>query len=202
MRNVIAISALTAGLAGLTIAAVQPAANASGSSSETGNNCVVSVDGAGSVTCYNSFTKAIADATGGHIMDAPADPAAATADPRFNSRINALGERADAKTARAAVVLEIAYEDKDFNRGQPDNDIYVFKARRGCDRDNGVEHRNPDLPNSWNDRISSFNAYNACQANHYQNNNYRGRSTGWFGSHGRLSRANNMNDRASSIQWR
>jgi hypothetical protein len=57
------------------------------------------------------------------------------------------------------------------------------------------------LYNSWNDQVSSFRDYAACDVKLYENKDYGGASTGWMngGTNGKNVPAG-WNDRASSVR--
>lgn len=56
-----------------------------------------------------------------------------------------------------------------------------------------------DIPDHFNDEISSFKVYANCRAKHFQNNGYEGVRTGWHVTSSYIGDV--MNDRTSSIQY-
>ncbi|WUI02816.1 beta/gamma crystallin family protein [Spirillospora sp. NBC_00431] len=162
----------------------------------TGRNCVINLAAGGAVTCYETFTAAIAAATGGKITGAPRDAHSAASNPAFKRRIEAIAQ-AKGQSARqeAETVIGFEYQHSKF-RGR----VWTVRTSHGCDRDNGVEWEVKSLyDNWWNDRISSFETFANCQANHYENAGGRGVDHGYRNSTRHMGA---MNDQTSSIRWR
>ncbi|MEV7007763.1 hypothetical protein [Streptosporangium sp. NPDC051022] len=195
--------ALSVALAPAAGAAPSPSASPAGRTGQTppaGKPCVthLTTDPStnGRVSCYDTFTEAIADATGGRITDAPRDGASAVADPAFGRRINALAQANGRPAAQASeFVIGIEYVHANYDGG-----YLIFAAGAPCDDDNEVEWRLPYLDSGFNDKISSFESYSDCEANHYEHFEYGGSSTGWRGHTSYIGSA--MNDQTSSIEWR
>jgi len=171
-------------------------------------HCVVSPSS--QVTCYDTFTAAIAAATNGEIADAPADPRLAIDDDAFTTRINAIGDRVRANAAgigekanKAVVVIGISYKDAHYNTG---GGTWVWEKPWGCDgnlasSDWWVENLNvpPFSDFGFNDSISSFHSYNNCRTQLFEDWRFLGSRTPLTGDMDYVGDA--MNDRASSIAW-
>jgi len=201
MRSV--LLAATVGAAALSVVVSPMAASAGPSPSATtsnvpppGKSCVVHLAAGGTMSCYNTFTKAIADATGGKITDAPLNAATAVASKDFNDRINALAQvKSQPAAADAQVVIEISYQYRDYT-----GDDLIWGTSSGCDADTGIEWQAGSMPTGWNDRISSFRTFSRCQSKHWENTNFQGASTGFWNSTSYIGDA--MNNQTSSIKWR
>jgi hypothetical protein len=192
-------------------AAAAAAAPASGAA--TANlHCVSS--STGPAKCYASFTDAIAAATGGEIVDAPADPRAALDDPRFAARLDAIAQRRaadlesgviDAQVKPAAtVVIGISYLDANYG-----GNTWVWNEAYGCDGnsstiDFSVANLNtsPYSRYGFNDSISSFHSFSNCKTVLYDDWYWGGAATTGGIPVADLSYVGDaMNDRASSIRW-
>jgi hypothetical protein len=149
-------------------------------------HCVVTLP-AGTQRCFDSFTDAIAFATGGAITDAPAD-AAKAATPAFARRIDAVG------ATGCPCLLGLVWVHADFAGASKG-----WTANSTCDTSGDVDHGVGYVGNSWNDVISSSRGYNNCQLKHWEHANWEGRSTGWLSSASYLGDA--MNDETSSLQF-
>ncbi|MFF4415609.1 hypothetical protein ACFYY8_24010 [Streptosporangium sp. NPDC001559] len=150
-------------------------------------------------SCYDTFTEAVAFATGGRITDAPNDTAAAMADPGLTRRINALSQNSSARptVAEEPNVISIEYEhDKYSGRS------YTFMGNgTGCGRDHDITYQVSSLSGvGMNEMISSYIAYDRCFVKHYEHDNFSGKSTDWL--FWNLYIEGYMNDRTSSIKWK
>jgi hypothetical protein len=175
-----------------------------------GQHCVVSPSS--EITCFDSFTDAIATATGGEIQDAQTDAAVALADPGFAARINAIAARQDPQSAlapggvgRAAmVVIGISYKDGNYG-----GNTWVWLQPTRCDFNSStVDFEVPNLNTSpysgsgFNDSISSFRSFNNCLTVLFEDWFYGGAVTsGGVPTLDMSYVGNAMNDRASSIRW-
>jgi hypothetical protein len=103
-------------------------------------HCVVHLAEQGRATCYDSFRKAIADASGGQITDAP--DSAAGVDPRLDARINALpGAKKRGASALGGIVLSIEYVDINFG-----SSTFTFTGNRECTAPTSdLDYQYPDL---------------------------------------------------------
>jgi hypothetical protein len=139
------------------------------------------------VTCYGSFTVAIAEATSGRVTDAPSHAQKAALDPHLKAELNKLAAEAGIGSARrASTVIEIGYEDEDFG-----GNSIIFTASRGCtgtlaDVDFSAATVSADM--------ASYKNFAGCYSKHYEFANFQGRFSDW-------------NDRGTlpfvprSIQW-
>lgn len=194
MRSLSAYATTCTAAAAIGIAIVSPAhagTAPSGGAAQGpagGRNCVVHMADNNRLNCFDTFTAAIADATGGRIVDAPRDARSALADSGLDRRLNALPGTA------TEIVIGIEY-DNDQYKGQE----RIYTGGTGCDNDDEVEWKVDSL-GSFNDMITSFRTYADCQANHFEHIDFGGSSTGWLDSTSYIGAA--MNDQSSSIQWR
>jgi hypothetical protein len=168
----------------------------------------------GEAKCYSTFTDAIAAATGGEILDAPADPREALDDSRFAARLDAIALRraADRKSGAieahvrpaSTVVIGISYLDANYG-----GNTWVWNEPYGCDGNTStVDFWVPNLNTSpysnygFNDSISSFHSYSNCTTVLYDDWFWGGAATnGGFPIADMSYVGNAMNDRASSIRW-
>jgi hypothetical protein len=152
------------------------------------------------LSCFGSFTEAIAAATGQQITDAPADARAAVTDPGFRARIDALAAVApphgsDVVQPRTDVVVGLFFRDDNFQ-----GPVYIATALAGCDGDlSTIDWVIPAIQDPWNDQISSFTAFSNCFAQLYEAANFGGAQTPLAESLSSVGPA--MNDRASSIRF-
>jgi hypothetical protein len=151
--------------------------------------------------CVATFRAAISVATGGRITDAPLDPRAALADPRFTARLAATAggrEGPDAgpgggDVTASTLVLAIEYSDVNFG-----GTTLTLTGPTACDNSADVDVQFGSLPSGWNDQISSFRGFNLCDQVLYRDVNFVAALTGtitstsWVGS--------GANDLASSIR--
>ncbi|RKS79016.1 hypothetical protein BZB76_0454 [Actinomadura pelletieri DSM 43383] len=193
MRSFTLLTATLSAATTLGLAA-PPTAATGGQTPANDRHCVLHLTSGGTVSCYRTFTEAIADATGGQITNAPRNVAAAVADTEFDRRLNALGQ-SEHRAADLDAVISIEFEDANY--GGRSN---VIEADGVCDDNDDIEYSAPTLPEDWNDTITSFKTYVQCQVNHYQHPDYQGTRTGWLEDTPNIGSI--MNDRTSSIQWR
>jgi hypothetical protein len=187
MGSLSRVAATAFATAALGLAVAAPA----GAAPTQDQHCAVDLSAGGRVTCYRTFTEAIAKATGGRITDAPRAAAATDAD--LTRRLNALARTKTPSAAQKAdVVWGIEYE----HDGYSGSSITSYNSR-SCDEN--LSGGWDSLPSRWNDRITSFRTYAGCEANHYEHSNYGGSQTGYLGSTSNIGEA--MNDRTSSIWW-
>ncbi|WP_117212428.1 hypothetical protein [Allorhizocola rhizosphaerae] len=130
-------------------------------------HCVISVMPGATMTCYSSFATAIAKATGGRVVDAPADPKAALNDQGFAVKLNSLGDASNSATTAATtasnVVISIEYSDDDYY-----GYTYTISAPWGCDDDiNEPDWKLTSMASGWNDEVESFKSYAGCAAMHW-----------------------------------
>jgi len=141
-------------------------------------------------------------ATAGRVKDAPNESWKAAMDRAVVQRLSAAPMNAGARsevTTRASVLVGIEYTEPNFNRYR-EGDELVIAARSGCDADAVAEHQRGDLPSyGWNDIISSYRAYNGCQAQHYRDIWFNGPRMVPKNS---LATMGSYDNWASSIRWR
>ena len=153
---------------------------------EKPQHCEVDVATASSpMSCYDSFTTAIAKATGGRVTDAPADVRKAMRDPKLIAQLN------DTSFSLAQVcVLSTECDGSDFT-----SDSVTYTVTAGCD---GFNWSKAYVGDRWNDDISSYQAFSNCVVRHWEHRDFAGLSTafdrgqsdmGWF------------DDETSSIDW-
>lgn len=153
------------------------------------------------LSCFETFTKAIAFATNDRIPDAPSDAKLAATDENFKARVNALAaiarRRGGVVPADTSVVIGIEYRDDNF-QGPTLTEFNPFGF--GCDGNFGTEDfESPSMPSGWNDQISSFIAFSNCAEILYEHDNFGGAQTQLATSLSSVGAA--MNDRTSSIRW-
>lgn len=181
-----------AALAGLGLAFVGTPAQAA----EQPQHCVVNVSDASAQTkCYGSFSKAIANATGGRVTDAPGNARKAKTDSGFAAQLNALRPKAarGSVAPAAAIVISIEWEDSGF-----EDSTLTYSATSGCTNPFGLDWQASSMPSGWNDQIGSYRGFANCLVKHFEHNNFSGVSTAFDGG---LADMGWMDDETSSIQW-
>ena len=142
------------------------------------------------VRCYASFRAAISAATGGRLTNAPASPAAAVADPTFAAAVGS-----PAVTALATYVVGLDYADANYLGAS-----LTLSASGACDNSIDVDYSFASLGSAWNDRISSFHAYNNCGQQLFKDINFKGGAlTGILINTANVGPA--ANDQASSLTF-
>jgi hypothetical protein len=181
-RQALVTAAIT--IAGLTLAAGAPQAQAAPSARVTAPpkpttpiHCVRNLSRAGApTTCYNTFTQAIAAATGGRIADAPSDTRVAMRDRRLLAKLNApLGKpRATARrTAGDVAPITILFQHRGFNGAS-----LVYTGARDCTaslHDVDYGHDRLDF------EFGSFRAYRGCRLKLFEKPGWTGASTDFRG---------------------
>jgi hypothetical protein len=177
-----------------------PAANAAPAVTDK-PHCVVALP-AETMSCYATFTEAISSVTHGAITDAPADGRTTGENDPFTARIKEYNAAALADpSAAASVVLSKLY----WDAGLSGNSLAFTGG--ACDTSStSVEYSVADLgkytvsgQGTWNNKTSSINKY-YCNTKMYDNINFGGAQSGWYGSVFNLGDIG-WNDRASSLQW-
>ncbi|MEV4625918.1 hypothetical protein AB0J90_06475 [Micromonospora sp. NPDC049523] len=158
-------------------------------------HCVVDVAAKSAApTCYDSFTKAIAKATGGRVTDAPNNARAAIQDQGLTAKLNATGATKDRASVAVDVLIGIEYWDDDFG-----GSTYTFTAPWGCTgTTSDVDWEFAALPSNWNDEIGSYRGYSNCWVKHYEHSYFGGISTSYDGG---LADMGWMDDETSSLRW-
>ncbi|MEV0396981.1 hypothetical protein [Polymorphospora rubra] len=181
-------------LAGVMLASL--AAPAQAQTAEKERHCVANLSAPHTpTTCYDSFTLAIADATGGRVTDAPNNVRGAVNDPVFEARINAIGGQENGAAIMAEAPISIFYDDTAF-RGSS----LIYTTDRDCAYP-------PDLwdfsasyvGNDWNDRIASFRTYRFCRVTLFEHRDFLGLGLTWTTPWERQIGV--MHDEVSSIAW-
>jgi len=197
-RQALVTAAIT--VAGLTLMAGAPPAQAAPGAPAVAArkaaapiHCVRDLSRAGApTTCYNSFTTAIAKATGGRVTDAPGDARVAMRDRRLLAKLNALPgakikpkltakatpkatPKAKAAARRAAVApITILFQDRGFQ-----GSTLTFTSDRGCTGSLGdVDYRRDHV----DFKFGSFWAYRGCRLRLFEKPGWTGASTGFRGS--------------------
>lgn len=151
----------------------------------TGHYCVAQAVPAGTshvaqATCYTTFARAIAAATGGRVrLPASAKPGSVTP-----NELNA-----DA-TPDTEFVLSIDYQNVDFG-----GNTLTWTQTSKCG-----SFQASSMPSGWNDTISSVIASSGCANTLFRNNDF---SSSTFGipRNGSASALGSFNDEASSQAW-
>lgn len=169
-----------------------------------GRHCVVNVTPGAAMTCYTSFTTAIAKATAGRVTDAPDDAKAALGDEELAKKLNRLGKAQSPATAPHAaaannIVISIEYSGDGYSGSS-----LIVNASHTCDDYiNPVEFSLSSMPSGWNDDIESFRAYANCGAKHFLDIgaelSYGGRDDGFY--YYRSAFPPFLSDEISSISW-
>lgn len=161
-------------------------------------------------TCYDTFTAAIAAATGGQITDAPADSRAAMNDQRLMARMNATGGKkglaasgdkkspAITPTAHVSGHIGTIFYDDQFG-GSSNNYI----GSHGCDDDLhenpfDAEFRKAYVGDDWNDDFESIRGFNNCWMRVWEHRDFGGVSTQWAPE---LSDLGVLNDEGSALAF-
>jgi hypothetical protein len=186
-----------------------------------GRHCVLHLSDGGTVTCYSTFTEAIADSTDGRITDAPADAADAVTDARLKARLAALaeakktpgqvtktgkvtqsGQQPTAADAAAAITLSAECKDINFGGGF----CMVAEGNHICttpvtDVDYFVENL-AEQATEFNDAISSYITdvfATNCLVRHFEHANFGGLSTPFRQTQSNIGP--DMNDRTTALIW-
>lgn len=142
------------------------------------------------MSCFGTFTEAIAAATGGRIADAPADPAAAV-DPEFDNRIEAAGEAGP----QSHIVLAISHS------GTGHSGATLTSTSHSTCASSGKVHKSlGSIGSGWSDRISSFRSFADCRITLYNFTQCHGAQRTWTRNEKPTS-IGAMNDIASSMRF-
>ena len=186
--RIIAFASIT--VAGMGMAFLATPAQAQAGSKD--RHCVTDVSAPNTpATCYDSFTTAIAKATGGRVTDAPADVRKAMRDPKVTAQLN---DTSFAPTVN--VILSVEWLDSYLG-----GDSVTFTAPSGCtDTRDDIDWQDASLPDGLNDEISAYTTFSNsnCRVKHWEHPNFAGMSIGFDA--GRTDMGD-MDDETSSIQW-
>src|SRR5262249_17114350 len=140
-------------------------------------HCVTSLTKPGNpTTCYDTFTAAIAAATGGQITDAPADPGVAMKDKGLLERLNATGVKKStgANQPIADVPIITLFCAEDFERCVIGGNSITYTGRP-CDNSVfPVEWQVPYVGDDWNDWSESFRGFNNCWGKIFKDRDFGG----------------------------
>lgn len=201
-----------AALAALTVTGLATPARAAEAERKPAH-CVgtLSVSATATISCYDSFTTAIAKATGGRVTDAPEKAETTFNNPAFAAKVNGSNRALDGardtsgKTPGPAagdpvvqsLIVEIDYD----YWGIWGVDTLTWTAPEDCWSNpfGLVKYHAPDLTvYGWNDRINAFNNYSGCYSRHFEHIWFQGLGMGWdYGRHN----LGPLDSEISSIQW-
>lgn len=183
------VTAVTA-LALTALLGTAGAAQAAAQSAGRGGHCVLDLTSHARVTCFDTFSGAIAHATGGAVR-LPA--AATTVEGRYLTALR----KANAGAA-GVVAVGTLYNDAHYG-----GHTWTVTRSTDCDSDADVDWSYQNLQGvrdssgfSWNDEIGSAVQYGQCEATYYEHADYQGASVTGNWSGGALD------DEVSSIEWR
>ena len=129
-------------------------------------------------TCYDTFTAAIAAATGGQITDAPANSRVAMNDQRLLARLNASGDKKSTAAIQENVPVGIIFYEAAFQG--PSVSFLEEPATTYCTRTPKTPDTElPYVGDYWNDNFSSFIAFNNCWGKVWEHRDFGGVSTPW-----------------------
>lgn len=196
IRTLVFTSIIVAALGTASLATSAHAATPS-KTAEPNRHCVINVSN-DALSCYDSFTEAIAKATGGRITDAPDNAREAMKDPRLAAQLNApTATKGSSVAAAADVVIGVEWEDSDF-----EGDSLTFHAPSGCTgTTSDIDWVKAVLPADWNDEIGSYKGtqgFANCWVKHFEHIHFSGISTAFDNGQSDMGW---MDDETSSIQW-
>ena len=165
-------------------------------------HCVLDLP-AGSMSCYGTFTEAIAAATNGRVTTVPNDVHKAQDDPALKAYLAAQVAAADCpQGGKDGCILSIEYEDEDF-----DDSTLTSRGPFTCSGPiTDIDYELPQMPPGWNDQIDSFRSSTdnfgplagLCYVQHFEHSNFQG---GWIGPSPTTAHMGGMGDQTSSIRW-
>lgn len=145
-------------------------------------------------SCFETFTAAIAHATGGQVTDAPNDAHAYATNVALRERV----ERSAGLRPAAAYVIGVQYKDANY-RG----DAWVYYGPHPCvpGFSSSPEYEAAAMPSGWNDEISSFIAANNCKEVLYAEGGCMGLESDVNQADFEAYVGDGMNDKTSCIRW-
>ena len=180
-------------IAGMGAASVATPAHAK--AAEKDRHCVTNLSAPNTPTaCYDSFTEAIAKATGGRVTDAPDNGRTAMKDHRFLTRLNAMGAEKDGVGAAAPAPITILFEDADFGG----DDRVIVRDHDCTDTVNDTDFELSFVGEDWNDEIGSYKAFRNCFLMLFSDINFGGASIPFADTRTDLGV---LDDEVSSIRW-
>jgi hypothetical protein len=159
-------------------------------------NCVINLSQHNKVTCYATFTEAIADGTDGKMVTAPSTYAKAIKDPATIAKIDATASFARDASVTGGTVIGMEWMDVGYTGG-----LWIVEAGWGCTW--ALDDTDFWIPNLWGtwvqDAITSYQAMGGCWVDHFTDADFHGIHTGyepeiWF-------IGPPFNDKTSSIRW-
>jgi len=151
-------------------------------------------------TCYDTYTAAMAAATGGKVTDAPAHPREAMRDKGLMARLNATGDKkstAGAVIQRAVAPVLTIWCDDGFSGCTFGNDSFTWSGNACSNTLDDVDITIPYVGDDWNDDFESFQAFNNCYAKVFEHRDFGGASLDFVPER---SDFGVLNDEVSSIQ--
>ena len=163
-------SILAAGLLlGGAVVVVPAQANAA---EKAHDNCMLNLS-TGEHACYSTFREAIAHGTNGQVTNAPFSARTAAADKTLATKLS--GPQVAGPGLETSYILSVEYQLSDYS-----GESYTFFADAPCVEDGQRDFTVNDIRDYdpwWNDRISSFDGFNTCDVNHYENQVVNGGDT-------------------------
>jgi hypothetical protein len=191
--RIIAFAAIVVAAVGAAASFTTPAQAQAGAGGK-GRHCVMNLSAPSApTTCYDSFTEAIAKASGGRITDAPSDVRAAMRDPKLAAELNSGGG-----IGTKAFVIGVEYYLQNFSGAS-----LTFNGDHTCTgTTSDLEYRQAPLPTlggiNWNNNIRSFQGFNNCYQRMWDNANCTGLLLDYTGSSADMGVAR---DRTECIDW-
>jgi hypothetical protein len=155
-------------------------------------------------TCYDTFTAAIAAATGGRITDAPADSRVAMNDERLLARVYNTGDTRKEKIQtddkkkggiqpRIFGIIGTIFYQSDFESSS------ATWSAESCDDTTSIDWQVAYVGDDWNDDFESARGGNNCQMKVFEHRDFQGASSPWFWESAWLGV---LQDEGSSLQFR
>jgi hypothetical protein len=159
-------------------------------------HCIANVTTA-AVTCFDSFTTAIATATGGRYTNAPQDAGKAATDAGFAAKLRTLSALAGQPGIQSQNIIEV-----DYDYGVFGTDTFTWWVENGGCESNTLGNVKYSVWNladyGWNDRINAFTNSHLCYSKHFEHAGFQGLAIGWDYGNGNLGP---LDGKISSIQW-
>lgn len=138
-------------------------------------------------TCYDTFTAAIAAATGGEINDAPANSRVAMNDQRLLARMNATDGMKTGDKKNTAAIEPRSHDHwlligTIFYQSNFEGRTMSYTAPRACDDALTPERNVAYVGDYWNDDFESIKGFNNCAMKVWEHRDFKGASTDrfWF----------------------
>jgi hypothetical protein len=146
--------------------------------------------------CYDNFTAAIAAATDGEVIDAPADVRVAMNDQGLLARLNYTGgqKTIEPRIGTGSVLIGILFRNADF-----DGDTQLYQGNHFCSPDlTDIDFSFPYVGDSFNDDGESLRVFANCRARLFEHSNFQGAVIDWAGDR---SDFGILADKVSSLQF-